>query len=101
MALLDGGHVGKLRGKGWRINYGDGNFSSALHCLLNVPSSFIFPTVLEGRRIASGASRGRKVRTPQGAMPRNVVAAVYDRRQTTIHAGGKLKDFSTESATEN
>ncbi len=27
--------------------------------------------VLEGRRIASGASRGRKVRTPKGAMPRN------------------------------
>ena len=28
-------------------------------------------SVLEGRRIASGASRGRKVRTPKGAMPRN------------------------------
>jgi len=27
--------------------------------------------VLEGRRIASGASRKRKVRTPQGVMPRN------------------------------
>ena len=27
--------------------------------------------VLEGRRIASGASRERKVRTPKGAMPRN------------------------------
>ena len=27
--------------------------------------------VLEGRRIAPGASRGRKVRTPQGVMPRN------------------------------
>src|SRR5262245_10995973 len=27
--------------------------------------------ILEGRRTAPGASRGRKVRTPQGAMPRN------------------------------
>lgn len=41
--------------------------------------SFVIPrfagkviSVLEGRRIASGASRGRKVRTPQGAMPRNL-----------------------------
>ena len=57
--------------------------------------------VLEGRRIASGASRERKVRTPKGAMPRNSVAAVYDRRKTKIHAGGKLKDFPTDSATEN
>ena len=57
--------------------------------------------VLEGRRIAPGASRERKVRTPKGAMPRNSVAAVYDRRKTKIHAGGKLKDFLTDSATEN
>ena len=57
--------------------------------------------VLEGRRTASGASRKRKVRTPKGAMPRNSVAAVYDRRKTKIHAGGKLKDFPTDSATEN
>jgi len=30
----------------------------------------IIRLVLEGRRIAPGASRGRKVRTPKGAMPR-------------------------------
>ena len=57
--------------------------------------------VLEGRRIASDASRERKVRTPKGAMPRNSVAAVYDRRKTKIHAGGELKGFPTDSATEN
>ncbi len=34
----------------------------------------ILPLVLEGRRIAPGASRGRKVRTPKGAMPRNLGA---------------------------
>ena len=34
-------------------------------------ASVILSMVLEGRRIASGASRGRKVRTPQGVMPRN------------------------------
>ena len=34
-------------------------------------------------------------------MPRNSVAAVYDRRKTKIHAGGKLKGFPTDSATEN
>jgi hypothetical protein len=33
--------------------------------------SHIFKLVLEGRRIAFGASRKRKVRTPQGVMPRN------------------------------
>ena len=47
------------------------------------------------------AGRGRKVRTPKGAMPRNLVAAVYDRRQTKIHAGGKSREFPTDSATEN
>ena len=31
----------------------------------------MLPLVLEGRRIAPGASRGRKVRTPLGAMPHN------------------------------
>ena len=31
----------------------------------------MLPVVLEGRRIAPGASRGRKVRTPLGAMPHN------------------------------
>jgi len=34
-------------------------------------SSFIVKLVLEGRRIAADESRQRKVRTPQGAMPRN------------------------------
>ena len=66
-----------------------------------VSCHFIVKLVLEGRRTASGASRGRKVRTPKGAMPRNSVAAVYDRRKTKIHAGGRLKDLSTDSATEN
>jgi len=61
----------------------------------------ILSLVLEGRRIAPGASRERKVRTPKGAMPRNSVAAVYDRRKTKIHAGGRLKDLLTDSATEN
>ena len=38
--------------------------------------------VLEGRRIASGASRGRKVRTPEGAMPRNPgLSAGYTRAE--------------------
>src|ERR1039458_3318547 len=36
--------------------------------------------VLEGRRIASGASRGRKVRTPKGAMPRNSGSFGWDTR---------------------
>jgi hypothetical protein len=35
--------------------------------------------VLEGRRIAFGASRKRKVRTPSGVMPRN---SGFDRRYT-------------------
>jgi hypothetical protein len=39
--------------------------------LRNSAASFILQMVLEGRRIAPGASRGRKVRTPQGAMLRN------------------------------
>jgi|SRR5579859_1180072 len=43
----------------------------------------------------------RKVRTPKGAMPCNLVAAVYDRRQTRIHTGGKSRGFPTDSATEN
>ena len=47
------------------------------------------------------AGRGRKVRTPEGAMPRNSAAAVYGRRKTKIHAGGKSRGFPTESATEN
>ena len=36
--------------------------------------------ILEGWRIASGASRGRKVRTPQGAMPRNLRRRAEDTR---------------------
>jgi hypothetical protein len=39
--------------------------------LRNPAGSYSFTLVLEGRRIASGASRGRKVRTPQDAMLRN------------------------------
>ena len=53
--------------------------------------------VLEGRRIASGASRGRKVRTPKGAMPRNSGSFGWDTR-------GRTPTFcrgSTDSATEN
>ena len=37
----------------------------------NSPASIILKMVLEGRRIAFGASRKRKVRTPSGVMPRN------------------------------
>ncbi len=51
--------------------------------------------VLEGQRIASGASRERKVRTPQGAMPRNLWL-----KAGTIHAGRRQK-LLTDSATEN
>ena len=36
--------------------------------------------VLEGRRIAFGASRKRKVRTPKGAMPRNPSPFDWDTR---------------------
>ena len=39
--------------------------------LVIFPASGMLTAVLEGRRIAPGASRGRKVRTPQGVMPRN------------------------------
>ena len=50
----------------------------------------ILPAILEGRRIAPGASRGRKVRTPKGAMPRNPWPLVFDRGNSGsgIHAGG-------------
>jgi hypothetical protein len=40
--------------------------------------------VLEGRRIAPGVSRERKVRTPKGAMPRNLLTL----NSRVIHAGG-------------
>ncbi len=53
-----------------------------------------FKLILEGRRIASGASRGRKVRTPQGAMPRNPGLRAGDTR------GRKAECLPTESATE-
>ena len=45
------------------------DFSPSSLSDLDLPSKVA--TILEGRRIASGASPGRKVRTPQGAMPRN------------------------------
>jgi len=38
-------------------------------------NSVTFQLILEGRRIAPGASLGRKVRAPQGAMPRNSLDA--------------------------
>ena len=70
--------------------------NGAFSCHLSlVTCRFILVLVLEGRRIASGASWKRKVRTPKGAMPRNPGCLAG------IDAGGKLKDFSTESATEN
>ncbi len=47
------------------LNYG------LIHHLRKLPTSLILKLVLEGRRIAFGASRKRKVRTPQGMMPRN------------------------------
>ena len=62
---------------------------------------FLFPAgpslslISEGRRIAPGASPGRKVRTPQGAMPRNPVFRPGYTRE------GLAKAVSTDSATEN
>ena len=55
------------------------------------------PMVLEGWRIASGASRGRKVRTPKGAMPRNSGSFGWDTRGRTL----TFCRGSTDSATEN
>jgi len=52
-------------------------------------------TVLEGWRIAPGASWGRKVRTPQGTTLRNPVFTIG------IHSGGRLQGLPTDSATEN
>ncbi len=51
--------------------------------------------VLEGRRVARGGSRGRKVRTPQGAGPRNSGQAGDTRGRS------RRKAWSTDSATEN
>jgi hypothetical protein len=45
--------------------------------------------VLEGRRIAPGASRGRKVRTPQGVMLRNPSPFDWDTRRRKV---GRLSD---------
>src|SRR6266704_1109516 len=45
--------------------------------------------VLEGRRIAPGASRGRKVRTPQDAMLRNPGLFDWDTRRRRV---GRLAD---------
>gem|GEM_PF-1810838 len=51
--------------------------------------------VLEGRRVARGGSRGRKVRTPQGAGPRNSGQAGDTRGRS------RRKAWPTDSATEN
>ncbi len=51
--------------------------------------------ILEGWRIAPGASRGRKVRTPQGATPRNPGLRAED----ILGRNGLC--LSPESATEN
>jgi len=48
-------------------------------CLRNSAASLIIKMVLEGWRIAFGASRKRKVRTPSGVMLRN---SGFDRRYT-------------------
>src|ERR1041384_8380438 len=61
---------------------------------LKRPQSAVrLPAILEGRRIAPGASRGRKVRTPKGAMPRNP-ATGYTR-------AGRPRGLPTERAPEN
>ena len=52
-------------------------------------TSFILQLVLEGRGIAPGASRGRKVRTPQGAMLRNPGPFDWDTRRRKV---GRLAD---------
>jgi hypothetical protein len=57
--------------------------------LRNSATSFIILLVLEGRRIAPGASRGRKVRTPQGVMPRNSSRFDWDTRGRKV---GRLSD---------
>jgi hypothetical protein len=52
------------------------------------------PWVAAGRRIAPAFAQGRKVRTPQGGMPRNPVLGPGYTRET------KSRDFPTDSATE-
>jgi hypothetical protein len=49
-------------------------------CLSGLYFAARLPMVLEGRRIASGASRERKVRTPKGVMPRNPGSFGWDTR---------------------
>jgi len=53
--------------KNFKLNDGDESCR-----LRNSSTWFILKLVLEGRRIAFGASQKRKVRTPQGAMLRNL-----------------------------
>ena len=57
--------------------------------LRNSPASIILPLVLERRGIAPGASRGRKVRTPQGTMLRNPGPFDWDTRRRKV---GRLSD---------
>ena len=59
---------------------------SAFACLRLCPGGEYFRLwmVLEGRRIAPGASRGRKVRTPQGTTPRNPSPYDWDTRGRTV-----------------
>jgi len=64
-------------------------------CLLYTHSPITLAVILGRRRIASRASGRRKVRTPQGAMPRN---PDFDREYTRE---AEPRGSSTESATEN
>src|SRR5665213_128588 len=57
--------------------------------LRKLPASFILKLVLEGRRIAFGASQKRKVRTPPGAMLRNPGLFDWDTRRRKV---GRLFD---------
>src|SRR5882672_8077813 len=58
-----------LLGPVWSLELENWDFLPAVLSFSNPCTTM--PLILEGRRIASGASRGRKVRTPEGAMPRN------------------------------
>ena len=53
------------------LNFQIKTLSGSFPYLRNPAALIILKLVLEGRRIAPGASPGRKVRTPQGVMPRN------------------------------
>ena len=65
-------------------------FSSLVLRLLSACPACIFTSVLEGRRIAPARASGwgRKVRTPQGAMPRNLEPPAQVSGFFEIHAGG-------------